>query len=124
MSGLRRTSKAARALCRATSCTVWAWISSRCIVTCSTSIPNGARCCRATASLLRFPVTNVMTCAATRSESSPPAILGKVPSRRLPVVLFLDVDGVLIPYGSAEHVPDSAQVVQHGPTSQYDLLDR
>jgi hypothetical protein len=44
-------------------------------------------------------------------------------TEQLPI-LFLDVDGVLIPYGSAETVPDSALVAIAGPDPTAALLDR
>jgi hypothetical protein len=39
-------------------------------------------------------------------------------------ILFLDVDGVLIPYGQAETVPDSATVALLGPDSDDWMLAR
>ncbi len=39
-------------------------------------------------------------------------------------ILFLDVDGVLIPYGRVEHHPDSATVALTGPTSDDEHLAR
>ena len=39
-------------------------------------------------------------------------------------ILFLDVDGVLIPYGRAETVPDSATVALVGPDEDDELLAR
>ena len=45
-------------------------------------------------------------------------------SRQQLPILFLDVDGVIIPYGLAETVPDSATVALDGPDANETLLDR
>jgi len=53
----------------------------------------------------------------------PSAVRCEGTTRRGPI-LFLDVDGVIIPYGGAETAPDSATVALFGPEADEDHLSR
>jgi hypothetical protein len=53
----------------------------------------------------------------------PSAVRCEGTTRRRPI-LFLDVDGVIIPYGGAETAPDSATVALFGPEADEDHLSR
>jgi hypothetical protein len=48
----------------------------------------------------------------------------QIRAQRRGPILFLDVDGVLIPYGREETVPDSAMVALTGPDPEDEMLDR